>query len=209
MQLLYGYMKRLFDIVVSATLLALFAIPMAIVAVAVWINLGSPVLFRQRRIGRNEREFEVFKFRSMRDANRPDGRPRPDHERLTPFGRFIRKASLDELPQLWNVLRGDMSLIGPRPLLTEYLPFYKPEERKRHTVRPGITGWAQVKHRNKATWDERLAADVYYVERMSPWFDFRIALLTIGKVLGGGGTEFEQTNTDFVKLNYVRGQEKA
>lgn len=204
---MYASMKRLIDILVSAVLLVIFAAPMLLVALGVWLTMGSPVLFRQRRIGQGEKEFEVLKFRSMRNSVRPDGRPRLDHERLTAFGKFLRKTSLDELPQLWNVFRGDMSLVGPRPLLPEYLPYYKPAERKRHEVRPGITGWAQVKHRNQASWDDRLAADVFYVERMSPLLDFQIALLTLKKVFAGSGTEFEQGNSDTVRLSYQRRQD--
>ncbi|MCE5268414.1 MAG: sugar transferase, partial [Planctomycetaceae bacterium] len=146
-----------------------------------------PVLFRQWRPGLGERPFLLYKFRTMNDACGPDGRPLPDAARLTALGRFIRRTSLDELPQLWNVLRGEMSLVGPRPLRMDYLPYFTRLERLRHSVRPGITGWAQVHGRNEASWDDRFANDVWYVEHWSLWLDLRILWLTLRQVVHGRG----------------------
>lgn len=182
-------LKRLIDLLTSVTLLMLFAPLMLLVALLVAWRLGRPVLFRQVRPGRFGQPFTVIKFRSMRDANDATGRPLPDAERLTPFGRWLRRSSLDELPQLWCVLRGDMSLIGPRPLLTKYLPLYSPEQAKRHLMRPGITGWAQVHGRNDVTWPEKLARDSWYVDHWSLWLDARIVLMTLLTVLTRRGVE--------------------
>ncbi len=156
-------------------------------ALLVRLRLGSPVLFRQTRIGLGGRPFTLYKFRSMRDATGPDGRPLPDAERLTSFGRWLRSTSLDELPSLWNVLRGDMALVGPRPLLPEYLPLYNARQARRHEVRPGITGWAQVNGRNAVDWAERLEMDVWYVEHRSLRLDLRILWRTVGSVLRRDG----------------------
>ena len=156
---------------------------LAFVALAVWATLGSPVLFAQVRPGLAERPFRLFKFRTMTGAKGADGVPLPDQDRLTPFGRFLRSTSLDELPELWNVLRGDMSLVGPRPLLLEYLPRYSSEQARRHTVRPGITGWAQVCGRNALSWDERFRLDVWYVDNVALRLDISILLRTVGSVL--------------------------
>ena len=145
--------------------------------------MGSPVLFRQTRPGRDGKPFEMIKFRTMRDAIDTDGRPLPDAERLTKLGRFLRSSSLDELPELWNVLKGEMSLVGPRPLLMEYLPLYSPKQARRHEVRPGVTGWAQVNGRNAISWDEKFALDVWYVDNRSLWLDMKIIWLTIRKVI--------------------------
>ena len=176
-------MKRLFDLVV-VILLAPFWLPvMAIVALLVRWRLGSPVLFRQRRPGLLGRPFLILKFRSMIDAHGPDGHPLPDEDRLTPFGHFLRSVSLDELPSLLNILRGDMSLVGPRPLLEEYLPLYSPEQARRHDVRPGLTGWAQVNGRNALSWDAKFALDLWYIEHRSLWLDIRILFLTALKVV--------------------------
>ena len=156
-------------------------------AVAVRATMGSPVLFRQKRPGRGERVFEIVKFRTMREAHDAQGRPLSDAERLTPVGRWMRATSVDELPQLWNVLRGDLSLVGPRPLLVHYLPRYSPEQRRRHDVMPGITGWAQIHGRNAISWEEKFALDVWYVEHWSLALDARILLETIGRVLKRDG----------------------
>ena len=150
-------------------------------------RIGAPVFFRQQRPGLHGQPFQMVKFRTMTDARGPDGALLPDAERLTPFGRFLRSASLDELPELWNVLRGDMSLVGPRPLLMEYLPLYTPEQARRHAVRPGITGWAQVNGRNALSWEEKFALDVWYVDHQSLALDIRILWLTARKVLAREG----------------------
>src|SRR5260370_39286027 len=145
--------------------------------------MGSPILFRQVRIGRNERHFCIFKFRTMQDLRNASGELLPDSDRLTGLGRFIRTLSLDELPQLWNVLKGDMSLVGPRPLLPEYLPRYTPRQRRRHEVMPGLTGWAQVNGRNALSWDRRFELDVWYVENCSLWLDMKILALTVAGII--------------------------
>jgi len=174
--------KRLFDVVASVMGLLLLLPIIAIVAWKVRIKLGSPVLFRQVRPGLNGKPFEMVKFRTMKDAVDVQGNPLPDSERLTSFGAFLRSASLDELPELWNVLKGDMSLVGPRPLLMEYLPLYSPEQYRRHEVRPGVTGWAQVNGRNALSWEEKFKLDVWYVDNRSFWLDLKILFLTIKKV---------------------------
>lgn len=174
--------KRLFDILVSATALVLLSPVIAIVAWQISRKMGSPVLFRQTRPGLNGRPFQMVKFRTMKDAVDVEGNPLPDSERLTPFGQFLRSSSLDELPELWNVLKGDMSLVGPRPLLMEYLPLYSPEQYRRHEVRPGVTGWAQVNGRNAISWDDKFKFDVWYVDNQSFWLDLKILLLTVKKV---------------------------
>jgi lipopolysaccharide/colanic/teichoic acid biosynthesis glycosyltransferase len=176
-------MKRLFDIVVAATCLFVLAVPLLMLALLVRCKLGRPVLFRQIRPGLGGKPFQMVKFRSMTDARGPDGALLPDVERLPPFGRFLRASSLDELPELWNVLRGDMSLVGPRPLLMEYLPLYSTEQSRRHEVRPGITGLAQVSGRNTLTWDQKFALDVQYVDRVSASLDIQILFATVKKVL--------------------------
>lgn len=179
----WGYkMKRLFDIIVSFTTLVLFSPVFFIVSRQVAKNLGSPVLFKQKRPGLNGKIFEMLKFRTMRDAVDNNGNTLPDNERLTPFGEKLRSTSLDELPGLLSVLKGDMSLVGPRPLLVEYLPLYSKEQSKRHKVRPGITGWAQVNGRNAISWEEKFKLDVWYVENQSFWLDIKILILTVKKV---------------------------
>lgn len=191
--------KRLFDIVASSLgLLLLFPI-IAIVAWQVRRKLGSPVLFRQVRPGLNGKPFEMIKFRTMRDAVDTAGNPLPDSERMTPFGSFLRSSSLDELPELWNVLKGDMSLVGPRPLLMEYLPLYSTEQYRRHEVRPGVTGWAQVNGRNALSWDEKFKLDVWYVENRSILLDLIIIFLTFKKVVvrDGISADGEVTMTKF------------
>lgn len=176
-------MKRVFDFVVSALGLLLLAVPLALLAWQVRRKLGSPVLFTQVRPGLHSRPFRMVKFRTMTDARDVSGALLSDAQRLTPFGRFLRTSSLDELPELWNVLRGEMSLVGPRPLLMEYLPLYSPEQARRHEVRPGITGWAQVNGRNAISWADKFALDVWYVDHRSLWLDVRILWLTVRKVL--------------------------
>lgn len=176
-------LKRTFDIVVSASALVLLAPVLLVVALMVRRRMGPPTLFRQVRPGLHGRPFEMIKFRTMRDAVGPDGKPLPDAERLTPFGRWLRATSLDELPELWNVLKGEMSLVGPRPLLMEYLPLYSPEQARRHAVRPGITGWAQVNGRNAVGWERKFELDVWYVDRHNLWMDVQIIILTIGHIL--------------------------
>ncbi|MGH8973324.1 MAG: aminotransferase class I/II-fold pyridoxal phosphate-dependent enzyme, partial [Acidimicrobiia bacterium] len=172
-------MKRTVDLVVAGSTLALSLPVLVVVAVLVRLRIGSPVLFRQARLGRHARSFKVVKFRTMTDERDADGRLLADHLRLTPFGRLLRTLSLDELPQLWNVLRGDMSLVGPRPLPVTYVRRYTPAEHRRHSLRPGLTGWAQVNGRNDVDWDDRLAHDVWYVEHRSWWLDLKIALRTV------------------------------
>lgn len=176
-------MKRLFDIVVSACALLMLALPMLVVIWMVRRKLGSPVFFTQVRPGMHGKPFKMVKFRSMTSERGTDGELLPDAERLTPFGRFLRSTSLDELPELWNVLKGDMSLVGPRPLLMEYLPLYSPEQARRHAVRPGVTGWAQVNGRNAISWEEKFALDTWYVDHQSLLLDMKILWLTVKKVL--------------------------
>ena len=176
-------MKRLFDIVASALALVVLSPALLLLAAAIRWRLGGPVLFRQQRPGRHGRPFLLLKFRTMTDACGPDGALLPDAARLTSFGHFLRAASLDELPELLNVLKGDMSLVGPRPLLMQYLGRYTPEQARRHEVRPGITGWAQVNGRNAISWEEKFRLDVWYVDNGSLWLDIRIIAMTIGKIM--------------------------
>lgn len=179
------------DVVLAALAVLVLAPLMLAIAVVLRMTLGSPILFRQARIGLNGRQFELVKFRTMVDAAGHDGQPLPDQDRLTSFGRLLRVSSIDELPELWNVLRGDMSLVGPRPLLVEYLPLYSDEQARRHEVRPGITGWAQVNGRNAISWDEKLALDVWYVDNQSLRIDLKILWLTLWKVLARHGISAE------------------
>ena len=175
-------MKRLFDIAVSGVGLLVFFLPLLALAVQIHRKIGDPVLFRQSRPGRHGIPFELLKFRTMTNELGPDGQLLPDALRLTHFGRFLRATSLDELPELWNVLKGDMSLVGPRPLLIEYLPLYTAEQTRRHEVRPGITGWAQVKGRNAISWEEKFKLDVWYVDNHSLFLDINILALTVKQV---------------------------
>jgi sugar transferase EpsL len=174
--------KRIFDLL--ATMLGLIIVLplMLVISLMVWIFLGTPVLFLQPRPGYKGRPFITYKFRTMTDRRGPDGNLLPDAERLTPFGRFLRSTSLDDLPQLWNVLRGEMSLVGPRPLLMRYLDHYTPEQMRRHDVLPGITGWAQIHGRNTLDWDNKFRLDVWYVDHRSFWLDLKILFLTPWKV---------------------------
>lgn len=176
-------LKRSIDIVGALVALILFSPIMVLTAWKVAITMGRPVFFRQVRPGLDGKPFEMVKFRTMRDANGPDGKPLPDAERITPFGSFMRRASLDELPEFWNVLKGDMSLVGPRPLLMQYLPLYSKEQYRRHEMKPGITGWAQINGRNAISWDEKFKLDVWYVDNQSLWLDIKILFLTVKKVV--------------------------
>lgn len=187
--------KRLMDIAVSILALAMLSPVLAVIAPIVRQRLGSPVLFRQMRPGLNGMPFEMIKFRTMRNAVGPNGQPLSDAERLTPFGRFLRSTSLDELPGLWNVLKGDMSLVGPRPLLMEYLPLYSLEQSRRHEVRPGVTGWAQVNGRNAISWEQKFELDVWYVDNRSMWLDAKILVLTVLKVVKREGISAAGSDT--------------
>lgn len=180
-------LKRSFDIIVSGLALAILGPLLAVVALQVSRKLGHPVLFRQIRPGLNGRPFEMIKFRSMLDAYDSHGDLLPDAQRLTPYGRWLRNTSLDELPELWNVLRGEMSLVGPRPLLMEYLSLYTPEQARRHTVRPGITGWAQINGRNAISWREKFVLDIWYLDNQSLWLDLKILACTLWNVLSRRG----------------------
>jgi lipopolysaccharide/colanic/teichoic acid biosynthesis glycosyltransferase len=176
-------MKRLFDFVAALVALLLFSPLLVIIAWQIRRKLGSPVLFRQVRPGLRGLPFQMVKFRSMHFGVDGKGMPLPDADRMTPFGNFLRSTSLDELPELWNVLKGDMSLVGPRPLLMEYLALYTPEQSRRHEVRPGITGWAQINGRNAISWTDKFALDVWYVDHRNLWLDVQILWRTVRKVL--------------------------
>lgn len=192
-------LKRVLDIAIASTALVILSPVYAFVAYKVRKNLGSPVLFRQVRPGLHGKPFEMIKFRSMKDAVDAQGNPLPDSERLTSFGQMLRSSSLDEMPELWNVIKGEMSIVGPRPLLTEYLPLYNAEQAKRHNVRPGMTGYAQVNGRNAIGWEEKFKLDTWYVENQSLWLDFKIMLKTVKKVLAKEdiSAEGEATMTKF------------
>ena len=202
-------MKRTLDIFGACIGLVLFAPLLTYIGWRIIRDLGAPAIFRQIRSGKHGVAFQMVKFRTMRDASGPDGTPLPDDERTSPLGRSLRSMSLDELPELWNVVKGEMSLVGPRPLLMEYLPLYTPEQARRHEVCPGITGWAQVNGRNAISWDEKFALDVWYVDNRTFWLDLKILALTILKVFArdgimaaGGGPmpkfreSFENTQND-------------
>ncbi|MBL7667625.1 sugar transferase [Moraxella osloensis] len=192
-------LKRAFDIAASTSALVVLSPVLAITAYKVKKELGSPVLFRQTRPGLHGRPFEMIKFRTMKDATDKEGNALPDSERLTDFGKKLRASSLDELPELWNVLKGDMSLVGPRPLLMEYLPLYNAEQAKRHNVRPGVTGYAQVNGRNSLSWEDKFKLDTWYVEHQSLWLDMKILLKTVKKVIikDGISADGEATMTKF------------
>ena len=177
------YIKRFLDIVLSAGAIVVLSPVMAVTAVLVRVKLGSPVIFKQKRPGKDERIFEMYKFRSMTDARDEKGELLPDEVRLTSFGKKLRASSLDELPELFNILKGDMSVVGPRPLLVRYLPYYTSNEKKRHEVRPGLTGLAQINGRNNLNWDQRLMMDIQYIEHLTFYGDMKIVFLTIGRVL--------------------------
>ena len=196
-------LKRLLDIIISSIALILLSPLYFYVAHKVKKNLGSPVLFRQVRPGLHGKPFEMIKFRTMKDAVDAQGNLLPDSERLTPFGKMLRSTSLDEMPELWNVIKGDMSVVGPRPLLMEYLPLYNKEQAKRHDVRPGMTGHAQVNGRNAISWEEKFKLDTWYVENQSTLLDFKIMLKTVKKVLAKDdiSAEGEATMTKFTGSN--------
>lgn len=175
--------KRFIDFTLTVIVLVMLSPLLSTIAILVQAKLGGPVFFRQIRPGLHGRPFQLIKFRTMRDAFDAQGQPLPDAERLTSFGRWLRATSLDELPEFWNVLKGEMSLVGPRPLLMEYLPLYSTEQARRHEVKPGITGWAQVNGRNALSWEEKFELDVWYVDHQSFWLDIKIIALTIQKVL--------------------------
>ena len=179
--------KRLFDVLGAALLLAMASPVLAVISVLVWKFHGRPVLFIQERPGLDAKIFKMYKFRTMTDERDGSGQLLPDDQRLTRFGRFLRDSSLDELPELFNVLKGDMSLVGPRPLLVEYLPLYSMEQARRHSVKPGVTGWAQINGRNAISWEEKFELDVWYVDNWSLWVDVKILWLTFLKVLKRSG----------------------
>lgn len=184
-------LKRLMDMVVAICALIVLSPVMLVVAILVRIKLGSPILFTQTRIGLNNQEFKMYKFRTMLDAMDNQGNVLPDDQRLTTFGKKLRSTSLDELPELWNVVKGDMSLVGPRPLLVEYLPLYSTEQLRRHEMRPGITGWAQVKGRNTLSWKEKFALDVEYIENNHVFLDIKILFMTVMTVVKRDGISQE------------------
>lgn len=196
-------LKRVFDIIVSVVALILLLPVFLVVMILVRIKLGSPIFFRQVRPGKDGKPFVMIKFRTMLEASDEEGNPLPDSERLTRFGKILRSTSLDELPGLWNVLKGDMSLVGPRPLLVEYLELYSPEQARRQEVPPGITGWAQVNGRNAISWDDKFKFDVWYVDNRSLWLDIKILFLTVKKVLvrDGISAEGEATMSRFMGNN--------
>ncbi len=189
------FFKRFFDIVLSACALVALSPVMLVVAVLVKVKLGSPVIFCQGRPGKDERIFKMYKFRTMTDERDGDGQLLPDAERLTKFGRVLRSTSLDELPELWNILKGNMSIVGPRPLLVDYLDRYNEEQHRRHEVRPGMTGWAQVHGRNSLSWEARFAYDVEYVRRVSFFLDVRIIFLTVAVILRRQGIHSVNSET--------------
>ena len=180
-------MKRLVDLVLALITLSLLSLPMLLLAGFIYQRLGSPIFFRQTRPGLQGKPFEMLKFRSMKEVYDVDGNLLPDNKRVTDFGIWLRSTSLDELPELWNVIRGEMSLVGPRPLLMEYLPLFSSYQARRHEVRPGITGWAQVNGRNTISWEEKLKLDVWYVDHQSLWLDLRILFLTVKNVIARHG----------------------
>lgn len=198
------YIKRLLDILLSGCALIVLSPVLLIVAILVRTKLGSPVIFCQERPGKNEKIFKMYKFRSMTDERDENGNLLPDEVRLTKFGRLLRSTSLDELPELWNIFKGDMSIVGPRPLLVKYLPLYNEEQRHRHDVRPGLTGLAQVSGRNAITWEEKFSHDVHYVERVSFFLDAQIVMLTVKKVLKHEGITSDSSAT----MEEFRGTER-
>lgn len=200
------YIKRLLDIILSGAALIVLSPILLLVAVLVRVKLGSPVIFHQKRPGKNEKIFTLCKFRTMTDAKDSEGNLLPDSVRLTKFGKLLRAMSLDELPELWNILKGDMSIIGPRPLLVSYLPYYSEREKLRHSVRPGLTGLAQVSGRNFIDWDKRLEKDVEYVENLTFMMDMKVLALTVKTVLGLGKEVAEDTNA--VEGNFAQIRQK-
>ena len=189
------FFKRVFDIIISLIFILCFWWLYIVIAILVKVKLGSPILFKQDRPGLNEKIFKMYKFRTMTDKKDSLGNLLPDSERLTSFGKFLRSTSLDEIPELWNVLKGEMSLVGPRPLLVEYLRKYSENEKRRHEVKPGISGWAQVNGRNNTTWEERFENDIYYVENLSFLLDIKIIIKTILKVIKRSDINQSETET--------------
>jgi lipopolysaccharide/colanic/teichoic acid biosynthesis glycosyltransferase len=187
--------KSLGDRLLAAIALTLLLPFVAILAIAIYFKMGSPVIFSQARVGKNNSIFTFYKFRTMNDQRDSDDKLLPDKERLTPLGEFLRQSSLDELPQLWNVLRGDMSFIGPRPLVTAYLDRYTPEQARRHEVTPGITGWAQINGRNSISWEKKFQLDLWYIDHWSLWLDMRILLQTVIKIVSREGVDEDQNTT--------------
>lgn len=198
------FLKRVLDIVISFCALAVLWPLLLVVAVLVRIKLGSPVLFSQERPGKDEKIFRMYKFRTMTDERDENGALLPDEVRLTSFGKFLRSTSLDELPELWAIFTGKMSFVGPRPLLVQYLPLYNEEQHRRHAVRPGLTGWAQVNGRNLVSWQERFRLDVEYVDKMSLWMDIKIMFLTVKTVLVREGISSETSAT----MEFFRGNQE-
>ena len=192
-------LKRTVDLILGITAAILLSPILLITAILVSRKLGSPIFFTQVRPGKDGKPFKMVKFRTMRDAINTQGNPLPDAERLTPFGRRLRSTSIDELPELWNVIKGEMSLVGPRPLLMEYLPLYSPEQATRHDLKPGMTGWAQINGRNAISWEDKFKLDTWYVQHQSLWLDIKIMALTVKKVLvrDGISAEGEATMTRF------------
>jgi lipopolysaccharide/colanic/teichoic acid biosynthesis glycosyltransferase len=192
--------KSLVDRLLAAIALTLLSPFLAILAIAIYLNMGSPVVFSQLRGGKNNSIFTFYKFRTMTEQRDRDGKLLPDMQRLTPLGKFLRQTSLDELPQLWNVLRGDMSLIGPRPFVAAYLERYTPEQARRHAVAPGITGWAQINGRNSISWEEKFQLDLWYIDHWSLWLDIKILIQTVIKVVFKEGIDEDQdtTSTEFM-----------
>ena len=202
---IYGkYIKRLLDIIFAAGMLVVLSPVLLVTAILVRVKLGSPVIFHQNRPGYKEKIFGLCKFRTMTDERGADGKLLPDKDRLTPLGKTLRRTSIDELPELWNILKGDMSFIGPRPLLIEYLPYYTEREQLRHTVRPGLTGLAQASGRNLVNWDRRLELDAQYVENLSFAMDCKVIIMTIKTVLGHSDTVAEDTNAAEGNLAQIR-----
>ncbi|MDW8107132.1 MAG: sugar transferase [Armatimonadota bacterium] len=199
------WLKRGVDIVGSSLMLLILSPLMLVLALLVWRKMGRPILFRQVRPGLHGKPFVMYKFRTMTDARDAQGNLLPDSERLTPFGKWLRATSLDELPELFNVLKGDMSLVGPRPLLMEYLDRYTPEQARRHEVKPGITGWAQIHGRNALSWEEKFKLDVWYVDHWSLWLDFKILWHTLWVVLKREGINQPGQAT----VEYFKGTEEA
>lgn len=201
------FLKRLMDLVLVLVSAAFWVPVVLVLAVLVRIKLGSPVFFRQRRPGRRTQIFEMVKFRTMTDQRDANGALLPDSVRLTPFGRFLRASSLDELPELWNVLKGEMSLVGPRPLLVQYLERYSPEQARRHEVPPGVTGWAQVNGRNAISWEQKFSLDVWYVDNRNLWLDVKIIGLTLLKVVRRDGisAKGEATMPEFLGVQGAKG----
>jgi lipopolysaccharide/colanic/teichoic acid biosynthesis glycosyltransferase len=198
--------KSLGDRLLAAITLTLLSPFVAILAIAIYFKMGSPVIFAQERVGKNNRIFTFYKFRTMTDQRDSDGKLLPDKERLTPLGEFLRQTSLDELPQLWNVLLGDMSFIGPRPLVTDYLARYSQEQARRHEVIPGISGWAQINGRNSITWEQKFQLDVWYIDHWSLWLDLKILLQTVIKIVSREGVDEDQNTTSSEFMGTVNKQ---